>query len=375
MRTIAFYLPQFHEIPENNEWWGKGFTEWVNVKKAKPLFEGHRQPRGPMNDDYYDLSNHEVMKRQISLARQYGLYGFCFYHYWFDGHLLLQKPLEDLLADKETHFPYCICWANEHWTNVWVDGSAKVLIEQRYGEKAEWKDHFEYLLKFFRDEDYIKNNGKPFLVIYRPEIIPCLNEMIEYWRACAVEAGFPGLDIAFQHVSFRLSNNYDDSHFDHYIEYEPITAETLMKQEHHPHLRQLKRNVARVVEEHFGKDIRSIGSGGLKQYSYDDVWKYILNMNPESKKAIPGAFVDWDNTPRKGSRGTAYVGATPQKFQQYMTRQIKRAHDVYHTDMLFIFAWNEWAEGGVLEPEAHYGYGYLEGLRNALAANNELLER
>lgn len=372
MRTIAFYLPQFHEIPENNEWWGKGFTEWVNVKSAKPLFEGHRQPRAPMNDDYYDLSNHEVMKRQISLARQYGLYGFCFYHYWFDGHLLLQKPLEDLLADEETHFPYCICWANEHWTNVWVDGSAKVLIEQRYGEKTEWKEHFDYLLKFFKDEDYIKNDGKPFLVIYRPEIIPCLNEMIEYWRSCAVEAGFPGLDIAFQHVSFRLSNNYDDSHFDHYIEYEPITAEALMKQGHHPHLRQFKRNVARVVEEYFGKDIRSIGSGGLKCYDYDEVWRYILSMNPESQKAIPGAFVDWDNTPRKKQRGAAYIGATPQKFQQYMTSQIKRARDVYHTDMLFIFAWNEWAEGGVLEPDAYYGYGYLEGLRDALAANNEL---
>lgn len=150
MNVIAFYLPQFHAIPENDEWWGEGFTEWTNMKKAKPLFKGHNQPRVPLSGNYYDLLNPETLRWQVDLANRYGIGGFCFYHYWFDGHMLLEKPVEMFLADNSLELPFCICWANEHWTNQWVSGENKVLIEQRYGGEAEWREHFEYLLPFLR---------------------------------------------------------------------------------------------------------------------------------------------------------------------------------------------------------------------------------
>ena len=166
MKVIAFYLPQFHTIPENDEWWGKGFTEWTNVKAAKPLFEGHVQPRIPLNNNYYNLLDDEVMEWQVELARQYGVYGFCFYHYWFDGHMLLEKPMENMLNSDKINFPYCICWANENWTNAWTaNGDVKTLIKQTYGDREEWERHFSYLLDFFKDKNYIKENNKPLFVL------------------------------------------------------------------------------------------------------------------------------------------------------------------------------------------------------------------
>ena len=214
MKIIAFYLPQFHEIPENNEWWGNGFTEWVNVKAAKPLFKGHEQPRIPLNKNYYNLLDNNTIRWQIDLAKKYGVYGFCFYHYWFDGHMLLQKPMEIMKNDSNLNIPYCICWANENWTNAWkADGNVKTLIQQKYGDKEEWKKHFLYLLSFFKDPNYILEDNKPFFVIYRPEIIPCLNNMLDYWQELAKENGFNGIVFAYQQLSFHLMQNRDDSKF------------------------------------------------------------------------------------------------------------------------------------------------------------------
>lgn len=369
MKVIAFYLPQYHEIPENNKWWGKGFTEWVNVKKAKPLFEGHYQPRIPLNNNYYDLSDNSVMDWQISIAKKYGVYGFCFYHYWFDGHMLLQKPVEAFLRNKKQDMPFCICWANEHWTNAWVSKKNTVLIEQRYGGKKEWEEHFDYLLQYFKDPRYIKNNNKPLFVVYRPELIDCLNPMLDYWQELAKENGFAGMEFAYQHVSYLLHPNRDDSRFTYNIEYEPIYAQSLMAQRRFPKLRKLKREVAEFAEKKLNIDIRHVTDAKLVHYSYDEVWQYILNMSPSTSMAIPGAFVDWDNTPRRGDKGTLYDGVTPKKFHEYMSAQIKRAKDVYHQDMLFIFAWNEWAEGGYLEPDEKQKCGMLEALKAALEEN------
>ena len=167
MRIIAFYLPQFHSIPENDEWWGEGFTEWANMKAAKSLFEGHNQPRIPLNNNYYNLLDDSTMEWQVDLAKKYGVYGFCFYHYWFDGRMLLQKPMENMLKNQNINFPYCISWANEAWTNAWKsDENARTLIAQRYGNTKEWKEHFDYLLQFFMDENYIKEDGKPLFIMY-----------------------------------------------------------------------------------------------------------------------------------------------------------------------------------------------------------------
>lgn len=370
MKIITFYLPQFHEIPENNEWWGKGFTEWVNVKKAKPLFDGHIQPREPLNDKYYDLSDNDVMTWQIGLAKKYGIYGFCFYHYWFDGHMLLEKPIEMFLNNKEQKMPFCICWANEHWTNAWVSKENKVLIEQRYGGEKEWKQHFMYLLQFFKDERYIVEDNKPLMVIYRPEIIDCLNEMLDYWNELAKNNGFNGIKFAYQHPAFVLDRNRDDSRFDYNIEYQPTYAQIFSSQNKYRILKKIKRKLTSFFEKYLKIDLRYVGNTLIK-YDYDTMWEYITNMDPVTPKSIPGAFVNWDNSPRRGDKGIVYTGVTPEKFEKYLTIQIKRAKEVYHSDKLFIFAWNEWAEGGYLEPDKIWEYRMLEAIKKSLELNGE----
>lgn len=370
MKTIAFYLPQFHEIPENNEWWGKGFTEWVNMKKAKPLFEGHYQPRIPLNNNYYDLSDVEVMRWQISIAKKYGIYGFCFYHYWFDGHMLLQKPIENFLNDSSLDMPFCICWANEHWTNAWVSKENKVLIEQKYGTEKQWEEHFIYLLPYLKDERYIKEDGKPILIIYRPEIIDCLNDMLDYWQNLATENGLPGLKFAYQHPSYYVYPSKDESRFDYYIEYQPTFARVVNSGKKFSFLRKIKRKLSVFAETKLGIDIRHITDKQLTVFDYDDTWKRILDIKPSSN-ALPGAFVDWDNTPRRNKTGSLYKGVSPEKFEKYMTKQIYNARHNYKKDYIFLFAWNEWAEGGYMEPDEKRGFAMLEALKNALIANDE----
>ena len=373
MNVVAFYLPQFHSIPENDAWWGRGFTEWVNMKKAKPLFDGHYQPRVPLGNNYYNLLDPKTLRWQVDLANKYGINGFCFYHYWFDGHMLLQKPVEMFLEDKTFDLPFCICWANEHWTNQWVSGENKVLIEQRYGGQDEWREHFEYLLPFLKDKRYIRVGGKPLVVIYRPEIIDCLADMLVYWRQLAEEEGLGGLCIAYQHPSYYLYPKKDELLFDYNIEYQPTLADSLMKSEHHKVLRAIKRRVTPIVENKLDIDIRFVGSAaGLRHVSYDDIWGNILATPPTRDKSFPGAFVDWDNTPRRGERGTVYDGVTVDKFKGYFKQQVQRARDEYKSDYLFIFAWNEWAEGGYLEPDETRRYGFLEAIHDDLEELGEL---
>lgn len=370
MKTIAFYLPQFHAIPENDEWWGRGFTEWVNVKKAKPLFEGHYQPRIPKDKNYYNLLDPSVMKWQVDLAKKYGVYGFCFYHYWFDGHMLLQKPVEQYLKDRSLDLPFCICWANEHWTQAWVSKQDKILIAQRYGARKEWEEHFNYLLPYLKDPRYIKNNGRPLVVLYRPDLIDCLNEMLDCWQELAQKEGFQGLDFAYQQITFDIQKDKDDSRFAYNIEYQPSYAVYDMTREQHRLLRSVKRKIVRLFDK-VGINLEQVRPQGLIQRDYDSVWQSVLDRVPENEKCVPGAFVDWDNTPRRHEKGSVFVGASPEKFEKYMTKQIRRAKEIYHKDMLFLFAWNEWAEGGYMEPDEKFGYGYLEALRNALMANGE----
>lgn len=373
MKVIAFYLPQFHEIEENNKWWGKGFTEWTNVKKAKPLFEGHNQPRVPLNNNYYNLLNKRTLKWQDDLAQKYGIYGFCFYHYWFDGHLLLEKPVEMYKNDKNLKTHYCICWANEHWTNAWSGGESKVLIQQRYGREKEWKEHFEYLLPFFKDKRYIKYNNKPLLVIYRPEIIDCLSEMLSYINQLAKEEGFNGIDFAYQHAGYTVSPKCDESIFSYALEYHPNCAQVFKSIERNGKIEKWKKYVVTFFEDKLHINLREKkNTYKLRHYNYDDLWSYINNMKPRNNKCIPGAFVDWDNTPRRGKRGFVVDGASPNKFENYFTKQIIKAKNEYKKDMIFIFSWNEWAEGGYLEPDTKNKYGYLNAIKNALIKTGEL---
>ncbi|AFA48878.1 glycosyltransferase WbsX family protein [Acetobacterium woodii] len=374
MKIIAFYLPQFHQIPENDIWWGNGFTEWVNVKKAKPLYEGHYQPRKPLNNNYYNLLDDRVKEWQIKLAKENGVYGFCFYHYWFGGRMLLQQPVEQFLKNSNLDLPFCICWANENWTQAWVSKDNRILIEQKYGGKPEWKEHFKYLLPYFKDNRYITNNGKPLFVIYRPELIESLNEMLDYWQELARENGFLGIDFAYQHLNFDREKNTDDSRFVYNIEYQPPYAYYDLTKNKFKYLKKIRRHVLSFLEQKFNINIKGVRPGGVLRFSYDDMWNQIIKRIPEDEKRIPGAFVDWDNTPRKGEKGSVYEGATPEKFHKYLTKQIRRTRDVYKKDMLFMFAWNEWAEGGYLEPDEKFGFEYLKAIKQALIENNEFPE-
>lgn len=379
MKIIAFYLPQFHNIPENDEWWGDGFTEWVNVKKAMPLFDGHVQPKEPLNDNYYNLLDDNVKIWQAKIAKEYGVYGFCYYHYWFNGKLLLEKPMEQMLNNKEIDIPFCISWANEPWTKAWVN-EKKVLIPQSYGGVNEWKEHFDYLLPFFKDERYIKVDNKPLMVIYRAEVIDCLNEMLDYWNNLAKEAGLDGLSYAYQNMAFDLIPNKDDSRFDYNIEFEPsyawydLNSTTGIKStKFWKILRQCKNLFYTKFEKITGYDLtrKLEKEENLILTSYQEAWDKILERVPSSKKNIPGAFVAWDNTPRKKYRGQVYYGSTPELFEKNLEKQIKRARNVYKKDMIFMYAWNEWAEGGYLEPDKEHGYGYLEAIKNALKKTDE----
>jgi len=365
-KVIAFYLPQFHQIPENDKWWGEGFTEWVNVKKSVPLFEGHYQPRIPLNNNYYDLSDINIMKWQADIAQKFGLFGFCFYHYWFYEKPLLEKPLLNYLDEKSIDFPFCICWANESWTNAWAQSNNKVIMEQKYGNKEEWRRHFNFLLPFFKDDRYIKEDNCPLFVIYRPYLFESIIEMFNYWKDLALEHGFNGIRIASQR--FEAPEQYPEifNYMDYHIEYQPDYDRC--------HIRKVKKGFAK-----FKSDIHNVllnklnldislhkKINGPEIFDYDEMWKKIIETPPLSDKAIAGGYVDWDNTPRHGNHGSCFKGVTPEKFGYYMKKQLEHMHKDYNNNYLFLFAWNEWGEGGYLEPDEKNKYEFLKALEKAL---------
>ena len=377
MKIIAFYLPQFHEIPENNELWGEGFTEWTNVKKAVPLFPGHEQPVEPLGDNYYDLTSPDVMKWQVHLAKQYGIYGFCFYHYWYNGHLLMNKPIEHYLQDLSLDLPFCLCWANHEWTMSWVSKEDKVIFKEDYSDRNEWKEHFNYLLPFLKDERYIRTNGKPLIVIYEAYGIDNLKEILCFWKQLSIENGLPGLEFAFQSSNADTIRGYDTSMFDYDIEYQPQYARIFTFSD-----RKVKSTILNLIRRIDDKWFHSLlsaikperKSNTLTIYDYDDIWNRILNMGPMRSNSIPGAFVTMDTTPRRQEKGFVIQGMTPEKLRHYLVKQIIRCRDVYKKDMLFVFAWNEWGECGYMEPDKKWGYGVLEAFRKALEQTKEFPE-
>lgn len=369
MKIIAFYLPQFHTFPENDKWWGKGFTEWRSVKNAKALFEGHQQPRIPYNENYYDLTELHNLEWQAKLAKQYGIYGFCYYHYWFDGHMLMEKPAEIMLKNKTVDLPFCMCWANEDWTRAWAKKSREVLISQTYSDKSDWERHFYYFLDFFRDDRYIKIEGKPLLILYRPELISNLEDMVACWKRLARENGFKDLCLAYQQADYDHRKDAGGELFNYGIEYQPSLVKNFQQEKS---LRwQLRRLFNKVLVQKLNMKQSKFNT---IWFDYDDAWQKILNLVPKDEKMLPGAFVDWDNTPRYGKGAHVYCGVTPEKFEYYLAQQIVHAKRVYKKDMLFMFAWNEWGEGGYLEPDKLNGFSMLEAVRGALKVTNEFPE-
>lgn len=380
MKILAWYLPQFHETEENNKWWGKGFTEWTNVKKASALYKDQYQPRIPLHNNYYDLSDINTIKWQIGLAKRFGIYGFCMYHYWFNGKLLLEKPVEMYLENKELDFPFCLCWTNEKWTNSWKSDDPTILIDQYYGDETSWEKHFQYFLPFFKDKRYIYVDGKPFFGIYVPEDIDCLKEMTDYWQKRAKDCGLPGLCLFYQGLVWNDDSNKDDSMFDYEVLMEPALGMKEIRQKNRKYAYKLKKIVlSPFIRRLFRKQLyylnhKVIGKWNQSSpsYSYEQVWQNTVNRKPYTSKTIPSAFSDWDNTCRKYKRGTYLSGSSPETFKYYFRKLVIQTKEIYKKDIMFFFAWNEWAESGYLEPDEKNGYKYGDAIHDVLKELNEL---
>ncbi len=367
IKIIPLYLPQFHTIPENDEWWGKDFTEWVNVKGAKPLFEGHNQPRVPLNDNYYDLSDIETLKWQCKIAKEHGIYGFCMYHYWFNGKLLLEKPMEMLLAHPEIDIRYCISWANHDWTDGWKasDRAPRVLIAHNFNDEQDWVNHFNYMLPFFKDPRYMREDNKPIMVIYIPNLIKKLDKMLALWTQMAIDAGLEGLTYIYQSASSSFDNSWNHSLFKYGVEMHPGYVNMYFNKKNKgifPKLMKYSREIKRLLGIKRSLLVEKKKTE-VTRCDYDETWQNILKIKLGERNMIPCAFVDWDNTPRHSIRGSVYEGATPEKFRKYFAQLVENTKKYYDTDMIFVFAWNEWAEGGYLEPDTKNGWGYLEAIK------------
>lgn len=364
MKIIPFYLPQYHAIRENDEWWGEGFTEWTNVRNARPLYEGHRQPKVPLDDNYYCLLEDSVKEWQIKIARENGIYGFCFYHYWFNGKLLLEQPILQYLKNPALDFPFCLCWANPDWTKIWAGKGSEVLIRQDYSDEADLERHFQFLLPFFRDERYIREEGKPVFVIYSPEEIPNLKERVDFLRKRIVQEGFPGICLFYQYVVSAEKEKEIKALFDYKIRFQPVHALHEAEASSGGMKTKLMRAVNDWVQKLTGIQLSDYLLR-VRRTDYDAVWEKILSHTPEDRKEAAGAFVNWDNTPRRGNAGRVIEGGTPEKFRDYMKKLIRKIKAEYSNEYLFLTAWNEWSEGSYLEPDKENGYAYLKALKEA----------
>lgn len=337
MKIFAFFLPQFHEIKENNQWWGNGFTEWINVKKSKPLFEGHIQPKEPLNNNYYNLLDINTVKWQTELLKNYSIDGLIYYHYYFNGRLLLEKPAENLLKNKEINQNYFFCWANHSWIKSW-EGKKDVLIEQTYGKQSDWEKHFKYLLPFFKDKRYEKKDNMPLFMIFNSNFSE-RKEMFEYYDRRCKESGFDGLYLieTFHGTEGKLGclkTIYNKT---------KVTKKIFIRQ---------PSEAQRFCANHKKVDKR----GEVSIYDGNDLYTHMIKQGYHSSKIINGAFFEWDNTPRHKERGYIITSPSYEKFEKYIQKNEKQ-------DYVFINAWNEWAEGMVLEPTKENSYKYLEWIK------------
>jgi lipopolysaccharide biosynthesis protein len=338
IRTIAFYLPQFHPIKENDENWGKGFTEWTNVSKAIPQFYGHYQPRLPGELGFYDLRLKEVRHRQVELAKNYGIDGFCFHFYWFNGRRVLEKPLEDFIADKELDFPFCVNWANENWTRRWDGLESDILLEQKYSDKDDLA-FIETVSKIFKDPRYIKVDGKPLLMIYRVSLFPDIKATVKRWRAYCQKEGIGEIYLVLTH-SFEHTDPTEIG-FDAAVEFSPNTFSV---------------KVQNANQKFYNQNYNGM------VFDYDDAVLYSLNMKKPDYTKFKTVFPSWDNEARKPGAGTSFINSTPQKYEKWLKKiyRYTKQHLPERERFVFINAWNEWAEGAYLEPDRKYGYAYLE---------------
>jgi lipopolysaccharide biosynthesis protein len=346
---IALYLPQFHPIAENDEWWGKGFTEWTNTAKAKPLFPGHYQPHIPADLGFYDLRVSETRILQAEMAKEYGIEGFCYYHYWFAGKRLLERPFNEVLNSGKPNFPFCLCWANETWTGRWHGCGDKILIKQTYPGRDDYQKHFNEVVKAFKDKRYITIEGKPIFIIYNPQELPNAIEFTSYWRHLADQVGLRGI-----YFIGMLELPWDPkAHgFDGAIPKIPFHAKALGEMRG---TRKIKRIFRRLLG--FPKEM----------HSYRKIFKNLSVKGGELNNIFPCVIPNWDNSPRSGKRGVIFHNADPKYFALHLKEAISQVKNKpYENRLVFIKSWNEWAEGNHLEPDLKYGKRYLEVIREAI---------
>jgi hypothetical protein len=358
-RLIAFYLPQYHPTPENDRWWGKGFTEWTKVAKARPLFPGHQQPHLPADLGFYDLRVPEIREAQADLARACGIEGFCYWHYWFgDGRRMLDRVFNEVLESGKPDFPFCLAWANETWNRSWLGQEEELLMEQRYPGEQDYREHFAFLLKAFRDARYIRVDGKPLFVIYEPRDLPNAKEVIGFWKKLAVEAGLPGLFVpGVCDEVFPFQQHGLDAR----IPMEPATMMSLTARG--PQLGKRPSLPARA----YNKIWRALRPGWPfpSIYSYPRKARYFCRQAPCDPATLPCVLTNWDNTPRNGRRGFRFIGAKPEQYRLVLRKAIVDvANRPAEQRLIFLKSWNEWAEGNHLEPCRRYGHGYLEVTRD-----------
>lgn len=357
-KIIAFYLPQFHPTPNNDKWWGKGFTEWTNVGKAKPLFRGHKQPRVPADLGYYDLRIPEIRNEQAALARKAGVYGFCYYHYWFeDGREELDMPFKEVVRLKEPDFPFCLCWANESWhKKFWnIDGSCdkKLLVEQKYDSDEGHIRHFYSLLEAFKDKRYIKVDNKPLFMIYKPHDFVNITEFMDLWNKLARENGFNGM--------FFVTKSGFRSELDTVLEmgFDAINYDGMWEWKYR----------FRTVR-YFNRMINKVILRRPFVHKYQDMVKSLLvksNREFIDNKIYPSIFPNWDHSPRSGKGAYILVGSTPKEFYKLAKGTIDNVNSKEEeSNFIFLKAWNEWGEGNYMEPDLEYGHGYIEALSKAL---------
>ena len=354
-RVIAYYLPQYHPFPENDEWWGKGFTEWTNVARARKLFPGHHQPHIPADLGFYDLRVPEVREQQAQLAREAGIEAFCYYEYWFgNGKHLMNRPFDEVVASGKPDFPFCLCWANHSWYKKLWDpnnpGKDKLLIEQQYHGEEDYIAHFNALLPAFKDQRYLRVNGKLFYIIYKPLHCADIDNFIKLWRKLAKDNGlndfyFVASDFNSEHRDEILAKGFDATH-----------------------------NVDNLNVYHCSSPLKkallTLGSRYLKLpriYKYKTAMKFMLNDDCRKDNVIPVIIPNWDHSPRSGANGLVMTDAQPKYFKQLAMQALDLVKDKPEEERIVIVkSWNEWGEGNYMEPDLEFGHGYIDALAEAI---------
>jgi lipopolysaccharide biosynthesis protein len=378
IRAVSIYLPQYHPVPENNLWWGTGFTEWTNVVKAKPLFKNHYQPHLPADLGFYDLRVPEVREEQANLARTHGIYGFCYYHYWFNGKRILERPFQEVFETGRPDFPFMLCWANENWTKVWDGGDNEILLEQKYSEEDD-KKHIQFLIPYFRDGRYIRINNKPVIAIYRSTLLPDIAATIKIWREEAAKHDLQLYICRFE--SFSLGGKkYLKDGFDAAIDFQPWGSG--MQQYKRWQLQKSKQSFRFRVENFFYRNfVRNISEKKYHEFKrnfrdkilndyvldYKDYINFLEKRELPDYKLYPCVMPMWDNTARRKNGPSLFYNSRPELYKKWLSNILKKFQPYSEEEnLVFINAWNEWAEGNHLEPCQKWGHQYLQATREAL---------